>query len=140
MGDQLQRQVVDARHARHRSVDQARKLAVVAARQVPAGEPGLLFDQVVVVDEPLGRRGDLPPTGDRIGQQGVGIAQHLLVVVEPGQKPVVVRSPRRADPVPVGQRQCVPLELTDAEQLGAQRRLVGRRALALLRKSKRERS
>src|SRR2546425_879520 len=67
---------------------------------------------VVVVDEPFGRRGDAPAARHRIGHERVGLAQRDLVLGQPGQEPV--GSARRADLVPARQRARMLLQLAHA--------------------------
>jgi hypothetical protein len=121
--DELERDVVDARRARRGAVRQPGQLAIVAARQVPPGGPDLLLDQVVVVDEPFGRRGDAPAARHRIGDQGVCLAQRHLVRGEPGQEPIGDAAAGRTDLVPAREHPRVLLELAHAEELGAHRLL-----------------
>ena len=56
--DQLQGDGVNPRVTRGRPVRQPGQLPAVAARQMPPGRANLLFDEVVVVEEPLGRGRD----------------------------------------------------------------------------------
>jgi len=76
--DELQRQVIHARQARRaravRALRQARQLATVAARQMPPRGANFLFDQVEVVEQPLGRRRK-PPLG--VGRRGNCLARSM---------------------------------------------------------------
>ena len=96
---------------------------------MPPGGADLLFDQVVVVEEPLGGRRDPPAALHRVGDDLVRVAQHALVGPQPRQQPVRLRAPCPGRPhvVPAGQRLGVLLELADAEQLGPQRLFVRQR-------------
>ena len=116
--DQLEREIVDARHAR--VAVEPRQHPAVAARQVAPGDQDLIVEQVVVVDEPLGGRRDLPAARDRVGDQPIRVGQRLLVVGEPLEQPIFTAP--RADRVRAGEHLRVMLELAGAEQLGAQRR------------------
>jgi hypothetical protein len=91
---------------------------------VPACGPDLLFDEVIVIDEPFSRGRDASAALYRHGDQRVGLAQRELVGVEAGQQSVRHPVPRQADLVPGREGPRVLLELADAEQLGAQRQLL----------------
>ena len=118
--DELEREVVDARRAQ-RPVGELRELALIAAGQVEPRRADLLLDQVIVVDEPLGRRRDLATAPDRIADEPIRVAQRQLVVAQARQQPVVARGSGR-DLVPAGDAPRVALELRDVEELGPDRR------------------
>ena len=76
----------EAEHARiagERARGQFRQLAVVAGRQVVADLADLLLDQVVVVEQPFGRRHDTAAAFQFGGAGAIGGEQHGGVVVEP---------------------------------------------------------
>ena len=75
VGDQFQRDVVHPRQPGRRPAGQPGQFAAVPARQVPAGGPDLLLDQVIVVEEPLGRGRDPPPEFHGLGDELVRLAQ-----------------------------------------------------------------
>ncbi len=58
MDDQFIRQGVDAREPGQGPVRQLGQLPAVGAREMPAGEADLLFDEVKIVQEPFGRWSD----------------------------------------------------------------------------------
>ncbi len=129
--DELQRQLVDPRRARHAPVREARQLAAVGPRQVPARDPDLLVDDVVVVDEPLGRGRELPTSHQRRREQRVRRPKHEVVGAQPGQQPIGCRPRPRDELVPQRHRARMPLELRDAEELGLERSFVGRQSSRL---------
>jgi hypothetical protein len=78
--DQFQGDVVNARLPGGGAVDQTRQFPAVAARQMPAGGANLLFDQMIVVEKPLGGGSDAPAALDGVGDQVVCAGQHRFVV------------------------------------------------------------
>ena len=120
MRHRFQRDVIDARQAGRLTARQARQLAAVARRQVPAGGADLLLDQVEIVEQPFTGRRDRALGLDRRGEQIEGAQQGLLVRRQPRQQEVGdAPAGQRMDP---GQRLAVAAHLPAAEQLGAQRR------------------
>ena len=117
----LDRDVVHARQARGRAVQQARQLAAVGSRQVPFGGADLLFDQVEVIEQPLAGRRDAVAGGSRRFQQIAGADQDRFVVAQPREQPVARAC--RAPPVRPRQGSAVLLHLVGAVQLRAQGRL-----------------
>ena len=76
----------DAEHPRisdERSVGQLRQLAIVAGRQIVTDFPDLLFDNVVIVEQPLGGRRHGVPRAGRVSD-GCG-----MLLVEPPRCPSV---------------------------------------------------
>jgi hypothetical protein len=77
------------RHAEHpritgeRSGSQLRQLAVVAGRQIVANLADLLFDEVVVVEQPLGGRRDCTTFADRLRDGAISVEENRLVVLQP---------------------------------------------------------
>jgi hypothetical protein len=59
-----------------------RQLAVVAWRQIVADLADLLFDEVVVVEQPLGGRRNGPPFADRARDVAIGLEQYGLIFFE----------------------------------------------------------
>ncbi|MBK9031671.1 MAG: hypothetical protein IPL61_10130 [Myxococcales bacterium] len=125
--DQLEREVVDPGRVGAGGVGEPRQLAAVGARQVQARGLDLLLDQRVVVDEPLGGRRDPAASGDRVGDQRVGVGERGLVLAEPRQQPVGAAAARDVELVPARHLRRVAGELIDAEQLGPDRRARARR-------------
>ncbi len=80
---------------------------------MPPGRADLLFDQVIVVEKPLGRWCDSPPALDPLGDELVRLAQQLFIVRETAKKPIRTAS-ADADLVPSGQRLCISIQLFDA--------------------------
>jgi hypothetical protein len=128
--DELERDVVDPRRARRGPVGEPRQLAGVAPRQVAPRRPDLLLDERVVVDEPLGRGRDARAGRGGRGDQPERVAQDHLVGREPEQQAIDPAAAGGRELVPARQAARVLLELADAEQLGAQRLLVGGRRVA----------
>jgi hypothetical protein len=93
MGDKGPRHAEHPREAVERSGGQLRQLPVVAGRQIVANLADLLFDQVVVVEQPLGGRGDCATLADRFRDGAIRFAQSRLVVLQssgqrsPGRRP-----------------------------------------------------
>ena len=56
---------------------------------MPAGGADLLFDQIKIIQQPLGRRRDPPILLGGLGDQVVGVEENPFVLIEPGQKPIV---------------------------------------------------
>src|SRR5581483_11276848 len=96
--------------------------------QVPARGPDLLFDEVVVVDEPLGRGGDLGAALDGLGDDRVSVLERRLVGRQSRQQVIGAVAAGGVDLVPAGQRPRVLLELTDGEELRLHPSLVELRA------------
>ena len=67
MRDQLQNHVENTRQSGGRTIHEARQLTAVAARQVPPGHLDLLFDQIEVVQHPLGGRSEAAAAESRHG-------------------------------------------------------------------------
>ena len=77
---------VDARQAGQRLVHQHRQLAEEIARQAGTHRFELGFDEVEVVQQPLGRRADVVTRGRLLADVGVGFAQHPDIALQPGRK------------------------------------------------------
>jgi hypothetical protein len=69
--------------ASQRSVGQLRQLTIVAGRQVVADLANLLFDEVIVVEQPLAGRRDRTALPDRAGDRAIGAEQDRLVLLQP---------------------------------------------------------
>ena len=85
------------RVTREMTLGQLGELAVVVRRQVVANLPQLLVNDVEVVEEPLGRRGDRLLVLDRPGQDAVCLKQDAAVLGD-------ARSDRVSPPGGVGHR------------------------------------
>ena len=113
--DEFQRQVIDprqpARHAVDRFARQARQLAAVAARQVPARDADLFLDEVEVVEQPLRRRCQAQLGRHGGGQQLANLDQHRRVGSQAREQ--AVRPAGRAE------------DMHRCQLLAAQRHLVG---------------
>ena len=88
MRDQLQREIVDARVASRRSIQQTRESSAVTFRQVPARGANLLFDQIKIVEQPFTGRRNVAIVADRFGHQFVRLQQNLFVGRQPSQQPI----------------------------------------------------
>ncbi len=123
MRDEGQRQRIDARVARQLAALKLRQLAVVADRQVFAYLAQLVFDDVEVIDEPLGcgRDGALP--ANRLGERTVGREKLARVIFEARQERAAAPRPFR-HLVLGGERRGVLLKALAAEQLFADGGLV----------------
>jgi hypothetical protein len=123
MGDVGPGQPVDPRIPRERPAGQLRELPVVVGRQVVADLPQLLIDDVEVVDEPFGSRGDRALLADGQRQGAIAGEQDPAVVGDPGSERD--STPRIGqDGLRRRQRLGVLLQPLDAEQL-CQDRLPG---------------
>ncbi len=120
MRDGFQRDVVYPRQAAGNALGQAGQFTAVAFRQVAAGGADLLFDQIQIVEQPFGGRGDAVLGDDRPSQLAAGLDQHHLVGIQSRQQ--LVCPPSRRDAVRIRQSCAVLRHLVGAEQLGAQRR------------------
>jgi hypothetical protein len=99
---------------------QLRELPVVVRREVVPDLPELLVDDVEVVDQPFGRRGDGPLLADRERQGAIAGEEDPSVVGDSGSE----RDPAPGigqDSLRCRQRLGVLLEPLDAEQLGQDR-------------------
>lgn len=72
MGNQRPSDPVDSRIAGKKTIGQLGQFAVIAFGQVDTDVVYLLFDDVVVVEQPFRRRGDGPPFGRRLRDRGMG--------------------------------------------------------------------
>ena len=119
MADELERERIDPCRAGEVAGGELGQLAVVAARQVLPHVVDLGGDQVVVVEDPLRRRGDELAAVDIAGQRAVRLLEQPRVVLEPR-----VGTARRAPWVGIHgearrQRLGALLERLDAQQLVA---------------------
>ncbi|MDT4817730.1 hypothetical protein FQZ97_508130 [compost metagenome] len=122
VGDGFQGDVVDPWQSLGAAGGQVRQLAAVPLGKVLACRADLLFDQVVVVQQPLSGGGDAP-AGQRRGREDPATAgQRRLVVGQTLQQ--AVRRPQGAQPVQAGQERTVLLHLLRAEEVRAQVGLV----------------
>ena len=123
---------VDPRVARQLAADQLGELALVALGQGFPGLPHLLLDDVEVVQEPLGGRGDGLVAPDRGGEVAVGVAEDPLAVVQPVQDPGAQPLPS-VQPVLAGEPPGVEPEALRPEDLAADG--LGRDPVASARRS-----
>ena len=88
-------------HAEHprisheRTVDQFRQLPIVAGRQCRADLTNLALDEVVVIDQPFGRRRDGAALVDRFGDHAIGVEQDSAIVGEPARQWMTLGRPWR---------------------------------------------
>ena len=120
MRDEGPGQSEHARIALERPVRQLRQLAIEAARKIVADLANLLLDDVKVVDQPLGRRGDGAFLADGLADGAIGGEQHPAVVPQPCRQRTAGSRPRRDA---LGRREALGmlLEALDAEELAADR-------------------
>ena len=69
-----------------RSGGELRQLPVVTGRQIGADLANLLFDQIIIVDQPFRRRRDRAPLVDRLGDIAIGMEQRRGVVGKPARQ------------------------------------------------------
>lgn len=121
MSDECPRETEYARIASKRAGAQLGQLSIVAGWQVIADLPDLLFDQMIVVEQPLGRRRDRFVALRRRHRRFVGPQQMVRVVSEPHRKRGASRSALR-DRLCAGEAARMLCEPLFAEQLLAHRR------------------
>ncbi len=116
VGDEGPGQAEHARVPGKRAVGELRQLPVVAPRQGDRHLADVRFDQVVVVEQPLCRRGDRLSRVDRRGNVAMRRDQDGRVVGEPRRQRVAPRGLRRHR---LRRREAprVPFEAVDAEEL-----------------------
>jgi hypothetical protein len=116
MGDEGPRHAEHPREARERSGGELRQLPVVAGRQIVANFADLLFDEVVVVEQPLGGRRDCATLADRLRDGAIRFEQNRLVVLQPRGEGAPGRRPRGDG---LGRRKTLGmlLEALDTEEL-----------------------
>jgi hypothetical protein len=109
-----------SRIADKRSIQKFRQLAVIAGGQVGADFTDLLFDQMIVVDQPFCRGCDGASLVDSSGAPSVGVEQRYGIV---GQSSRERRASRRGRRYRLcdGEATCMLLETFHAEQLFANR-------------------
>src|SRR5437660_10856620 len=87
----------DAEHPRissERSVGQLRQLPIIAGRQIVTNFADLIFDNVVIVEQPLGGRRRGAPVTDRPSDGAVRFEEKLLVVPQPDREGSAGNRPR----------------------------------------------
>jgi hypothetical protein len=94
MSDEGPRHAEHPRIARERSGGQLRQLPVVAGRQIVANLADLLFDEVVVVEQPLRGRCNGATLADRSCNGAIRFQQNRLVVLQSGGERSPGRRPR----------------------------------------------
>ncbi len=119
MGDERPGHPEHARVALKRPARELRQHSIETGREILADLADLLFNEVVVIEQPLGGRRDRPtfPRGRR--NSPIGGEQHQLVVAQPrAQRPAGCRSAR--DLLRGGEASRMLLEALNAEELFAQ--------------------
>ena len=87
MGDKSPRDPEHPRISGERAVQQFRELPVVAERQIGADFADLLFNQMIIVDQPFRRRRDCVPLVDGRRAPSIGVQQRCGIVGKPlGQR------------------------------------------------------
>ena len=95
MGDKGPGHAEDARIAGEGPGRELRQLTVVARRQVGANFADLLFDDVVVVEQPFGGGRDGGTGGDRFGDVAIRFEQNRFVFPAAGRRETVRASASR---------------------------------------------
>jgi hypothetical protein len=116
MSDKGPRHAEHPRIAGERSGRQLRQLPVVTGRQIVTDLPDLLFDEVVVVEQPLGGRRNRTTLADRFGDGAIRFEQNRLVVLQARGEAAPGRRRRRDG---LGRREALGmlLEALDTEEL-----------------------
>ncbi len=112
--DDLERQLVHARAAGRRALGQPWQLLAVVLGQVTAGDADLFFDQVQVIEQPLGGGRDLAAVLDGGGQFVAGGADDFRVFAQARQQ--LVAAAARAQFVVGGERAAMRGHLRRAEK------------------------
>ena len=120
VGDEGPGHAEHARISRERSLGELGQLPVIARRQVGANVADLPLDEMIVVDQPFGRRGDRAPLVDRLGDGAIGIEQHRSVVGEPTRQRMALGR-LRCDGLRDREAPRVLLQALDAEEFFANR-------------------
>ena len=118
VGDERPDQPEHARVADQRTVGELRKLAVISRRQIGTDFADLLLDEMVVVEQPLGRRRNGPAVISRLRDVAIGLEQDTLVLPEPDSQRLA-RGDDGRDRLVGGKAFGVLLQTLDAEQLAA---------------------
>ena len=114
MSDEGPGDAEDARVADERTRGELGKLPVIARRQVGAKLANLLLDEMIVVDEPFGRRRYRPPFIDRGDDRAVSLKKNGAVGRQaPGERTALVHPGR--DDLGDGETARVLLKALDAE-------------------------
>ena len=118
MGNERPDHPVHPRIAYQRAVAELGKLAIVSRRQIGADFADLLFDEMVVVEQPLGGGRDGPALVGRLRDAAIGLEQDTLVLPQPDSQRLA-RGDEGRDRLMGGQAFGVLLQALDAEQLAA---------------------
>jgi hypothetical protein len=116
MGDEGPRHAEHPRVSGERPVGQFRQLPVVAGRQIVANPTDLLFNEVVVVEQPLGRGRDGAPLVNRARDRAIRVEQDRFVVPQPRGERAAPRR-RGGDRLGGSEARGMGLETLDAEEL-----------------------
>ena len=111
--DQFEYDVIDARQAGGRAVNETRQFAAVSARQVPARHLDLFLDKIKIIEQPLGGGSD---AAARLHREcgAVETSQDRLVLPEPGQQ--AVGAAGGDDGMRGGERLGMPRQLVEPEK------------------------
>ena len=127
MGDERPDHPEDTWIARQRTVAELGKLAIISWGQIGADFTDLLFDEMVVVEQPLGGGGDRPSVIGRVSDAAVGLEQDGFVLPETnGQGPS--RGPFGRHRLVRGEAFGMLFQPLNAEQLAANRVFVPNRS------------
>jgi hypothetical protein len=118
--DERPGQTENTREPGERTFCELRQQAIEAARQVVVNLANLLFDDVEVVDQPLGGRRDRPLLSNRVANRPIGGEQHPAVVAKPLCERSATGGPAR-DALRSREALRMLLEAFDAEEFGADR-------------------
>ena len=102
---------------------QARQLLAIAFRQMSLGRTDLLFDEVKVIQQPLGSGRQLAVLLKSGGQRRAGMEQYLFIAGKARQQ--LVWHVRGTDGVCLGQATAVQLHLRGTEKLRPQWQFIG---------------
>ena len=120
MGDKRPGQPKDARITLEVTLCELRQFSVIAGRQVIMDLAQLFVDDVVIVDQPLGRRCDGALLTDCLGSCTIRFEQHSAVVEHARQQRTTLARSRR-DALSHSEAFAVLLETLAAEEFGPNR-------------------
>ena len=122
VGDERDRELVDARIARERPAGELRQLAVVAAGEALAHLADVLLDDVEVVEQPLARGSDVHIAVGGGGETRVRVVQNAAGLVQPGEEAGSPPTGAALDQTLAGRHRAGTIrEVLGAQQLAADR-------------------
>ena len=125
MGDESPGKTENSGVSSQMSFGEFRELGIVTGRQIVLDLPDLLFNDMEIVEQPLGGRGDRPAVAGGIGNDAVGLVQDFRILAEARQDRPAARGSLQ-DALRRGETVGVAFKALNAEKLRPNR-LVGHR-------------